>query len=164
MSERGAAPTVWRDPLLAALIVTAAAHVPVTPGHLAEAPYIGVLFLLLEVACVVLVVLLLRAERRWRYAAVVLLGAGAIAALLVSRTVGLPQMADDIGNWSDPLAAISLVAESVMDGTGLGGALAPRFGVDARPARVGSLITAAVVFVGGLTGTILMAGSAVTMG
>ncbi|MGN6741956.1 MAG: hypothetical protein ACTHJL_01480 [Amnibacterium sp.] len=164
MTERGQAPSIWRDPLLAALTVTAVAHVPVTPGHLAEAPYVGVLFLLLEVACVGLVVLILRAEVRWRFLGAALLGLGAIAALLVSRTVGLPLMADDIGNWSDPLATISLVAESVLVVAGLGGAFAPRFAAEARPARLGSAIGAAVVFVGGLAGTILLAGSAVTMG
>jgi hypothetical protein len=164
MAEGGAAPSIWRDPLLAALIVTAAAHLPVTPGHLAEAPYIGVLFILLEVACAGIVLLLLRAEVWWLFAGAALLGIGAIGALLVSRTVGLPLMADDIGNWSDPLATISLVAESVVVLASAGGAVRPRYGLAARPVRAASGVATAVVFIGGMAATILLAGRAMAMG
>jgi hypothetical protein len=45
-------------PLAALALVAAAAHVPVTPEHLQEARYIGVLFIALEFACVVLAVAL----------------------------------------------------------------------------------------------------------
>lgn len=155
---------MWRDPLLAALVVTAAAHVPVTPGHLHEAPYVGVLFILLEVACAGLVLLLLRAETRRRYAAAALLGLAAIAALLVSRTVGLPQMADDVGDWSDPLATVALVAEAVMVLAGAGGALRPRYGMEVRPVLVASGAVTAMVFVGGLAATILLAGASMATG
>lgn len=35
----------------------------------------------------------------------------AVVAFLASRTVGLPQIHDDIGNWSEPLAVPALAVE-----------------------------------------------------
>ena len=40
-----------------------------------------------------------------------MLSSGAIVAFVLSRTVGLPQGADDIGNWTEPLGMASLFVE-----------------------------------------------------
>lgn len=48
-----------RVPLAIAAISTAAAHVPVIAPHLEEAPYMGVLFVLLAAACLLLAVTVL---------------------------------------------------------------------------------------------------------
>lgn len=101
-------------PLAALSVVAAAAHIPVTLEHLQEAFYIGALFIALEVACVVLAVALLLGPRRRVFGAVAGVGALAVSALVVSRTVGLPLIEDDVGAWAEPLAVISLVAESLM--------------------------------------------------
>ena len=37
----------------------------------------------------------------------------AIVAYVLSRTVGMPQMDDDIGNWAEPLGLLSLAAEGL---------------------------------------------------
>ena len=118
--------TGWQPVLVAASLVTAAAHVPVTGEHLEEAFYIGALFIALEVASVALAVILLRRPSRAALLASSLTGVLAVLALVLSRTVGLPLIGDDVGNWTEPLATISLVAELVM---AIGGALAA-----ARPA------------------------------
>jgi hypothetical protein len=38
----------------------------------------------------------------------------ALLGYLLSRTVGLPQIGDDIGNWGEPLGVVCIVAEAVM--------------------------------------------------
>ena len=38
----------------------------------------------------------------------------AVTAFLASRTVGLPQLADDVGNWTEPLGFPALVSESLV--------------------------------------------------
>lgn len=113
----------WR--LLAAIgaIGEAAAHIPVTQEHLTEAPYIGVGFVLLTVAGFLLGFLLLTADtpRVWELTLVV--SVLALAGYILSRTVGLPQIQDDIGNWAEPLGIVSIITETIMLLT----ALATRF-------------------------------------
>ena len=54
---------------------------------------------------------LVRSDDARAWAAAAALSAGAIAAFVISRTVGLPQGADDIGNWTEPLGLASLFVE-----------------------------------------------------
>ena len=42
------------------------------------------------------------------------LAASAIAGFTLTRTVGLPQAHDDIGNWSEPLGLASLFVEGIV--------------------------------------------------
>jgi len=103
-----------RLPVAAAAVVAAAAHVPVTGEHLREATYVGVLFVVLEVALGVLAVLLLVRESRRVWAAAGVVPAAAVGAYVASRTVGLPKIRDDVGNWAEPLGVVSVVFETVM--------------------------------------------------
>ena len=98
----------------AAALVAAVAHLPITAVHLSEAPYVGVLFIALEGACMLLAVGLLARPRPWLWQAAVLVGALAVAAYLVSRTFGLPLMAEDRGDWTNPLGAVAVVAETTL--------------------------------------------------
>jgi hypothetical protein len=98
----------------AACLVAAAAHVPVTEDHMHEAPYIGVLFILLSVACCVSAALLSRYDTRRVWIAVSVLGVVAVGAFAWSRAIGLPEITDDVGNWTEPLALVSVAAESAM--------------------------------------------------
>ncbi len=96
------------------LLVAAATHVPLVAEHLEEAPYVGVLFLALIVTCTALAVLLLVHESRsawWLSGVVCLL---AVMAFLASRTVGLPQLADDVGLWTEPMGVPALVSETLV--------------------------------------------------
>jgi hypothetical protein len=95
----------------ALLLVTAATHVPLIPEHLEEAPYVGALFIALSVVSVVFAILLVRVDTP-----AVWIGSGALTllaaiAFLASRTVGLPQIEDEIGNWNAPYALPALAAE-----------------------------------------------------
>lgn len=98
----------------AAAIATATAHIPVIQEHLKEAPYIGVAFVLVTVAGFVLAQLLLTADTRAVWLSTAAVSALALAAFILSRTVGLPQIHDDIGDWSDPLGIVAIVSEAVM--------------------------------------------------
>jgi uncharacterized membrane protein YfcA len=113
----------WRGPAVAASLVTMAAHVPITAAHLREAPYIGALFIVLEVVATLLAVWLLCRDDRATYRLIALTGLLAIVGYVVSRSVGLPQIGDDVGNWAEPLGVVAIVAESLMVAAGVCGSL-----------------------------------------
>ena len=94
-----------------ALLVTAGTHLPLVPEHLEEAPYVGVLFILLSLGSIALAVLIVVRDLPVVWAASGTVTLLALIAFLVSRTVGLPQIADDIGNWTEPLGFPALAAE-----------------------------------------------------
>ena len=94
------------------LLVASATHIPLIPGHLKEAPYVGVLFILLSVVAVLLAiaVVVVPTDTVWVAAGAVCLAA--VLAFLASRTVGLPQLSDDIGMWTEePLGPPAVIAE-----------------------------------------------------
>ena len=148
----------YRFVAAAAALVAAAAHVPITGEHLREARYIGLLFIALEVTCVALAVGLVLRPRAglWRAAAVV--GGSAVAAYVVSRAFGLPQVADDRGDWTNPLGVVAVAAESVLCVV----ALRARGRESARPVstRVVPLVCGVLVLVVGLGSTAWAATSA----
>jgi len=76
-----------------------------------QAPYLGGMYVVLMVACLLAVGLMLtgRARPAW-----VLAAAAAIGPLVfytLSRTTGLPGSNGDIGNWEEPLGLASLFVE-----------------------------------------------------
>ena len=103
-----------RGAAVLALVVTSATHAPLIREHLAEAPYVGWLFATLSAVSVLLAVALLVADTRVVWAATGVLGAASVLAFLLSRTTGLPQIGDDVGNWSEPLGYPAIAAESVV--------------------------------------------------
>jgi len=96
------------------LVVAAGTHVPLVREHLEEAPYIGWLFIVLSAAAVVLAVALLIADTTLVWALSGAVGLAAVVAFVASRTVGLPLIGDDVGNWSEPLGYPALAAEAVV--------------------------------------------------
>jgi len=100
-----------RRPAALLLVVTAAAHVPLVPEHLEEAPYVGVLFVALSSAAVALALLLVLRDTPLVWAATGALTLLAVLGFLASRTVGLPQLGDDVGNWTEPLGFPAVAAE-----------------------------------------------------
>jgi peptidoglycan/LPS O-acetylase OafA/YrhL len=98
----------------AGLLTAAAVHLAITGDHLEEATYIGVLFILLSVALSVEAALLVTRDERGVWVASALTCGLAILAYLWSRTIGLPEIRDDIGSWSEPLGIVALVAEGLV--------------------------------------------------
>ncbi|GAB4002346.1 hypothetical protein [Nocardioides ultimimeridianus] len=105
----------WRsdDRWLAAtcLVVCAGTHIPLIPEHLEEAPYAGVAFVLLVVTASALAVLVLLRDTAAVWAMVAGVNVLAVAAYVLTRTVALPQLADDVGSWTEPLSFPALGSE-----------------------------------------------------
>lgn len=112
---------LWRVVLIPAALITALSHVPVTGPHLKEAHYIGVLFIVLEAASVLVALAVLGSESRFLAGAAAGLAALAIGAYLLTRSVALPEIGDDVGNWTEPLGIVALTAEAAMVLAGLAG-------------------------------------------
>lgn len=104
----------WRWPAAAFAVTITAAHVPVTGVHLAEAPYIGWSFIALEIAALALAVLLVLSDTRQAWAAAAVLPALAILAYALTRSLALPEIGDDVGNWTEPLGIVALTAEALL--------------------------------------------------
>ncbi len=109
----------WRLVAAPAAVLAAVAHMPILEFHLKETPYIGVGFLLLIVAGLLLSQVLLVADTRAVWTATLVVSSLALLSFVLSRTVGLPLIKDDIGNWADPLGIAALVGESAMLGASL---------------------------------------------
>jgi hypothetical protein len=103
-------------PTLAAAgaIGEAVVHIPLLESHLTEAPYIGVGFLLLIVAGFTVGTKLLVAPDKRAWALCGLVATLALLGYILSRTVGLPQIHDDIGDWQDPLGTLAILCEFTM--------------------------------------------------
>ena len=99
--------------LAAAAAVAAIAHVPVIGPHLDEAPYMGVLFVVLTAACGFLAVAALVRGGRAVYLLTVLTCGLAVLGYAATRLVAFPMLADDVGNWLEPLGVVSIVSESI---------------------------------------------------
>jgi hypothetical protein len=104
----------WRWPAAALAVTITAAHVPVTGEHLAEAPYIGWSFIALEIASVALGIMLVLRDTRLAWTAATVLPTLAILGYALTRSVALPQIGDDVGNWTEPLGVVALSAEALL--------------------------------------------------
>jgi hypothetical protein len=105
-------PAQWCASFL--LLVAAGTHIPLIEDHLQEAPYVGWLFIVLSVVCIVLAVVILVVDSAgvWLLSGAVCLAA--VVAFLASRTIGLPQIGDDVGNWTEPLGLPAVASEVLM--------------------------------------------------
>jgi len=86
-------------------------HVLDLPGTFEETPYKGVLYVGLIAGCLAAAAVLVGRSDRRAWLAAAALPLGAIVAFVLSRTVGLPNGADDIGNWTETLGLASLFVE-----------------------------------------------------
>lgn len=96
------------------LLVAAATHIPLISAHLEEAPYVGWLFVALSAVCIVLAVVVLFVDHAGVWVVSGLVCFAAVVAFLASRTIGLPQIEDDVGNWTEPLGVPAVASEVLM--------------------------------------------------
>jgi hypothetical protein len=102
----------WRWPLAAMTAIASVAHIPVIAPHLDEAPYMGEEFIVLTVACLMLSVAAVTYDSLAVYWLVVVTCGLAVVGYVATRLVSFPELADDVGNWFEPLAVVSVVSES----------------------------------------------------
>jgi hypothetical protein len=105
--------TFWRWPAAAALSATAAIHMTLVPDHLREAPYAGALFIALSAAAMTTAMLLSAADHDLVWLAAIAISLGALVAYFLSRSIGLPSMSDDIGDWTNPLGLAAVACEAL---------------------------------------------------
>lgn len=100
--------------LVIAAVIGALAHIPVLVEHLREAPYMGEEFIVLMVACLLIAVACLVCDSAAVYALAVLTCGLAVVGYILTRLVAFPELADDVGNWLEPLGVVSVLAESTV--------------------------------------------------
>lgn len=98
-------------PCAVALFAVTTVHILDGPASLSDVPYIGVLELALAAVCVPVAVTLLVSPSRQLWIAAATVTVIALGFYLASRVVGLPGSTDDIGNWSQTLGAVNVLAE-----------------------------------------------------
>jgi hypothetical protein len=76
-----------------------------------ETPYLGGLYLVLIVACLLAVGLMLSGKPRQAWILAAATAAAPIIFYTLSRTTGLPNSSGDIGHWEEPLGLASLFVE-----------------------------------------------------
>jgi hypothetical protein len=111
--------TIVRDGIARAVGVVGLAgvgliHLLDAPGKFEETPYMGWMYVALIAGCLVVAAELIRTGSRTAWAGAALLPLSAIVGYTLTRTVGLPQATDDIGNWSEPLGMASLFVEGAL--------------------------------------------------
>ncbi len=132
---------IARAVAVVALTGVALIHVLDAPGTFQSAPYKGWLYVTLIVGSLATAAALIRSSDRRAWAAAAALPAGSAIAFIVSRTIGLPQGADDIGNWTESLGLSSLFVEGALIALA-GAVLLNKFGIRPRlpalaPSRIG---------------------------
>jgi hypothetical protein len=95
-------------------LTAAAVHIPVIPEHLEMAPYMGVLFILLDIALVALSLVLIVYDVPLGYTAAAVVCVMAVVGYALTRMVPFPQLADDVGNWLEPLGVAAVLSETAM--------------------------------------------------
>jgi hypothetical protein len=101
----------WRLLMAVAAVVAAIAHGPVIGEHLSEAPYMGVMFILLTIACLALAAIALARDCAAVYVAAIAVCGLAVLGYAATRTFAFPMLADDVGNWLEPLGVLAIISE-----------------------------------------------------
>jgi len=108
--------SILRWPAAACLAATAAIHMTLVPDHLREAPYAGALFIALSAAALAGALLIMAVDHQLVWTGAAALCLAAVISYVLSRSVGLPSMSDDVGDWLNRLgmAAVACEAAAVM--------------------------------------------------
>jgi hypothetical protein len=89
-------------------------HVLQAPDAFTETTYLGILFVGAIVTSLVLAAILTQTSDDRAWAAAGGLGALILLGYFLSRTSGLPDASNDVGEWTEPLGLASLVAEGLV--------------------------------------------------
>ena len=104
---------IRRGATVVGLLSIALIHVLDLPGKWAETRYLGVGYVLVIAASLVLAEInSTRNDKRAMYASAAL-AIAVLAGFIINRTVGMPNATEDIGNWGEPLGLASLFVEAI---------------------------------------------------
>ena len=96
-------------------------------GKYSETRSLFWLYVALMAASLATAAAVLFTRARWTFLAAAGLAMGALIGYVLSRTTGLPNATDDIGNWTEPLGLASLFVEGVVIAVGMAAhAVTPR--------------------------------------
>ncbi|HEU5034932.1 MAG TPA: hypothetical protein VFT62_09285 [Mycobacteriales bacterium] len=96
------------------LVAAAVSHMPPVQEHLEEAPWVGVSFIVLGVVFSMLAAVLLMRDTRLAWLGSGVLCLAAVVGYVLSRTVGLPQIGDDVGNWTgEAMGVLAITSEGL---------------------------------------------------
>jgi hypothetical protein len=96
------------------MLAIALIHLLDVIGKIKETPYLGVMYIALMVASVAVALYLLHTGSTRAWAAAGLLAAATLGGFILSRTTGLPNAKDDIGNWTEALGLASMFVEAAV--------------------------------------------------
>lgn len=82
--------------------------------ELKDPAYLGYGYWVLELGGLVCAALLFSPARRIGWVLALGLAVGPLVGIIVSRSVGLPDATDDIGNWFEPLGVIAMIVEAAL--------------------------------------------------
>jgi hypothetical protein len=102
----------WRWVLTVAAGVSALAHLPVVGEHLRDAPYMGEEFVVLIIGCLLIGAAVLICDSAALYLVAVITCSLPITGYVATRVVAFADLADDVGNWWEPLGVVSILAEA----------------------------------------------------
>ncbi len=103
--------TVQRTLGVVGLAGIALIHLLDLPGKFGETPYLAWMYVALILGSIAVAAALLQHSDPRAWATAAALALSVIAGYVISRTVGLPGSAGDIGNWGEPLGIASLFVE-----------------------------------------------------
>jgi hypothetical protein len=112
--ERDMTTPATRAVVVLGLLGLAAVHMLDLSSTMAETPYAGWLYVGAIGASLSLAGMVLSRPSAGVVATAGALAGAVLGAYVLSRTVGLPGMADDVGRWGQPLGVASLLAEGAV--------------------------------------------------
>ena len=112
--DRAVRDGIARTVAVVGLAGVALIHLLDLPGKFSETPYLGWMYIGLIVGCLAVAAALVHGSDTRAWTAAALLPLGALVGYTLTRTVGLPQAMDDIGNWTEPLGLASLFVEGAL--------------------------------------------------
>ena len=109
-----------RGTIVVGLAAVAVIHAVDSVGKWSEVRYMFWMYIALIAGSLVTAGAVLFTRSRATLLAAAGLAAGAVAGYVLSRTTGLPNATDDVGNWTEPLGLASLVVEGCIVAVALG--------------------------------------------
>lgn len=106
-------PGVTRWMGVALILLVGAIHLIEAPEYFEITLYLGVLFAVNVVASVVAAVGIYRGARNCGWLLGAIISGLTLIAYLVSRTFGLPGLAESVGAWDEPLGTVSMIVEAL---------------------------------------------------